>query len=99
MSTANVDPASDAESASIRIVTEIAEMEGIDPTEVQPPLNDVIDPEAVDALLDRAGRPAADVRLQFTYCDYEVEVAADGAIDVVPVAGLLDSASGTATES
>lgn len=58
-----------------RVVTDIAEAEGCDPAEL-PPLYDAIDPEVFDTMLHR------DVRLSFSYLDYEVTITSDDSVQV-----------------
>lgn len=64
------------ESPSHAVITNIAEQEGIDPLDMSPPLYDVLDPEALDRLLepryDGTARP--DVDVTFTYRGYTVTV-------------------------
>ncbi|ELY43276.1 HalOD1 output domain-containing protein [Natronorubrum bangense] len=63
---------------SYRVVEAVAQKEGVLPTELCPPLFSVVDPEALDALV----QPAADsstgqVEIEFTYLDYVVQVQND----------------------
>ncbi|WP_254864078.1 HalOD1 output domain-containing protein [Halovivax gelatinilyticus] len=87
----------------VRIVTEVAEREGVDPTMLRPPLHDVIDPEALEALF--APTPTSDRTaggsVTFAYCGYDVTVAADGTISVSEIAPSHDGVEinrGTAVE-
>lgn len=59
------------------IVERIATREGVDPVELEPPLYEVIDPDALDALVDgRRGRPDRSyVLVNFTYNGYAVTVS------------------------
>lgn len=87
------------EPVSTRIVDRIAALEGADPVELRPPLYEVIDPEALDALFER---PATRVRpesisLEFEYDGYRVSVGEGGGIAVDELdAG--DSDAGTGEE-
>ena len=65
---------------SIAVVEAVAAREGVDPRVLDPPLNDVVDGDALDSLFaeDLAG---AEASVRFTFCDYEVTVDGDG--DVV----------------
>ena len=69
---------------SYRVVEVVAEREGVDPTELRPRLNDVVDPDALDALFsdrdDERGAPTGHVA--FRYCGYDVTVSSDGRVDV-----------------
>lgn len=66
------------EALTTRVVREIADREGVDPIELSPPLNTVIDGDAVEALF--AGENRDQVELEFTYADHRVTVV--GAEDV-----------------
>lgn len=61
------------EALTTRVVKEIADREGVDPVELSPPLNTVIDGDAVEALF--AGGNGDQVELEFTYADHRVTVA------------------------
>ena len=83
-----------------RIVTEIASLEGVDPTMLEPPLHDVIDPEALNALFAPTRRsPRTDSgQVSFTYHGYDVTVTATGSVSVTEACG-DGSSGGTTTES
>ncbi|ELY90756.1 HalOD1 output domain-containing protein [Natrialba taiwanensis] len=81
---------------SIEILQQIATAEGVEPTELEPPLYNVIDPDALDALVqsmaDRTNtdfetqtKPARS-KIEFTYCGYTVRVDETGRVDVRPTA-------------
>lgn len=80
---ANLESA-DSDSLIQAIITAIADREGVDITEVEPPAYDplytVINPEALETLF--ATRGETDGRVVFTYEGYEVTVHSSGAIDV-----------------
>lgn len=59
-----------SESRSTKIIEAIADLEGVDPTELREPLYGAIDPEALDVLVG-----SGDVSVTFTYHGYEVTVA------------------------
>jgi len=72
---------------SEKIIAEIADRNGTDPTELHPPLYEVIDVEALDALFasDRGrGLPTCDGRVEFTYGPWRVRVESDGSVAVEP---------------
>lgn len=57
------------------VVTAIADQEGIDPTDLDPPLYEVVDPEALNRLFaDTTGR------VSFEYHGYLVTVDAEGSV-------------------
>ncbi|MFC6976296.1 HalOD1 output domain-containing protein [Halomicroarcula sp. GCM10025709] len=60
-------------SPSIRLVETIADIEGVDPIELDFVLAEAIDPHALDALLDHDGEP---IVVEFTVGGHEV-VATD----------------------
>ncbi len=64
-----------------RVLDALAEEAGVDPVELSPPLANVVDPDALDALLERAD-PDADLVVRFEYQDREVVARADGGVDV-----------------
>jgi hypothetical protein len=67
-----------------RIVSEVARLEGVEPTELDTRLYDVIDPDALSTLVEDA--PESGVTIGFDYMSYRVTVVADGElhVDVVP---------------
>ncbi|WP_255194126.1 HalOD1 output domain-containing protein [Natronobeatus ordinarius] len=75
-------------SLSFEIIEAIAEREGVEATDVEPPeyeaLYDVINPEALDALFAprEDGTPRANGRVTFTFCGYDVTVSSDGTIEL-----------------
>lgn len=72
------------EAASEAVVNLVAALHDDDPTTMQPPLYEAVDPDALDALfVDAAGRwtrPSG--RVEFSFCGYLVEVRGDGRITV-----------------
>lgn len=67
---------------SLAVVEVIAEETGVSALELSPPLQTVVDLDALDKL---AGTPAAErssTRISFTYGEYEVTVHGDGTVDV-----------------
>lgn len=61
------------------ITEALAEHEGVAQTELEPPLGDVIDPEALEKLF-RSGSGVGHVC--FSYGDYEVRVTSEGQVRV-----------------
>ena len=80
-------------SPSTRIVTRIAAAEGVEPTALEPPLYDVVDPDALDRLVESSadGPIDADATITFTYHSYRVNVDGAGTVDVRPSNGSTDS--------
>ncbi|NHN47914.1 hypothetical protein G9464_09925 [Halostella sp. JP-L12] len=70
---------------SSRVIESVAEAEGVDPVALDPPLNAVVDLDALDELFSQTGGvPRASGRVEFEYCDYHVVVEGDGAVTVEP---------------
>jgi hypothetical protein len=62
------------DSLSGRVVTAVAEANGVDHTEL-PPLYSVVDPDALEALFDgRREESGSDCQLSFTYAGQEVRI-------------------------
>ncbi len=70
---------------SVQIVQEVADKEGIRPTELDCQLADVIDPEALDQLMQslEANNSTPTGVLTFEFCGYTVRVSAAGDITVL----------------
>ena len=69
----------DSRSVSRAVIDAVAAAEGTPPTELTPPLYDVIDPEALDKVF--AGKESLG-KVVFNYNSYEVSVEADGYVAV-----------------
>ena len=67
---------------SVRVISEVAEREGIDSVDIDTPLYEVIDPDALDSLFASAGQHTHGCHVIFTYAGHEVTVRADGTVDV-----------------
>jgi hypothetical protein len=73
-----------AKSLSYNVVVAVAEREGVEPTEIEPPtyeaLYDAINPEALDSLFAprENGVHRASGQVEFEYCGYRVVVTSDG---------------------
>lgn len=64
-------------SPSKRVIRAVAQEEGIDIAEIEPPLYDAIDPDALDSLFrDTTGE------LTFTYMDYTIQVTSSGTVSI-----------------
>lgn len=73
-----------SEATSTAVVEAIAEREGVDPADLELPLYEAIDPDALDALFSPPGgnREPVSGRISFVYGGYNVEVAGDGEVTV-----------------
>lgn len=67
-----------------RIVSAVAQLEGVEPTDLDTRLYDAIDPDALSALVENA--PDTGITVGFDYVGYRVTVVADDElhVDVVP---------------
>lgn len=67
-----------------RVLSEIAEREGVDPVNLEPPLYEEIDRRTIDALVrgDHAGRDAQPCTAEFSYREYVVTVDDTGDVTV-----------------
>lgn len=68
------------------VVEQVATAEGVDPVEIPVPLYDVVDPDALDALVtDSESESTVLSEITFPYYGYDVAVAADGSVSITPV--------------
>lgn len=69
----------DPESLSTDVITAIADHEGVDPVQLDHPLYEVVDSDALDALfpVQRDSTESPISRLSFSYNGYEVHVTSD----------------------
>lgn len=60
---------------SYRVVKAVAQKEGVSPSELTPPLFSVVDPDALDALVQEdADSITSQVEVEFTYRGYVVQI-------------------------
>lgn len=73
----------DSDSISTAIVFAVCELVGLDP-EVAPPLQESVDPAALDRLLEEMHQFAVDTdfAVDFTYLGHPVRVQGDGLISI-----------------
>lgn len=76
----------DTERMTRAVVSAVADAKDVSTVDVSPPLYDVIDPDALEAVVAsmtrRPGEP--DERVEFSYSGYEVTVTGDGHVSVTP---------------
>lgn len=74
------------------IVSSVAEAKGVSPGELDPPLYDAVDPDALERLFETGGPPGEppSVVVRFTYCGFDVRVTAS----TVSVSEAVESTSG-----
>lgn len=72
---------------SVEVVERVAEREGVRPTHLGEPLNDFVDPDALDALFDDSGgsRTNREGSVEFTYCGYRVLARSSGSVTVTNI--------------
>lgn len=97
--TRSTAPTARADDLSTAVVEAIAEHEGVDPLDLERPLYEVIDPDALDSLFPDDGSVAStaagESSVTFAYEGCEVEVTGDGAVAVrEPLTGRHGSAEG-----
>lgn len=70
---------------SMAVVEAVADVTDTDAIDL-PPLYEVVDPDAVDALFDHARRDGRlrEQRLSFAYAGFDVTLSADGSIELSP---------------
>ncbi|MFC6717398.1 HalOD1 output domain-containing protein [Natrialbaceae archaeon GCM10025810] len=75
-------------SPSLAVISAVAEREGVDAVELEPPeyqaLYEVVNPEALDSLFAprEDGTPRCRGTVEFTFCGYRVVVESDGSVEV-----------------
>lgn len=67
---------------STDVITTIADHEGVDPMDLEPPLYEVVDLDALEMLFDRDAD--VDGRFVFSYNGYDVTVTSDGDVRISP---------------
>lgn len=78
------DGVADTTPLSMEVIDAIAEHEGIEPVELDTPIYDVIDLDALDALTGNNPETTS-IEVSFTYENYEVTVDNDRDIDITPI--------------
>lgn len=64
---------------SVTVIERVADREGTDPVRLDPPLHDVVDPDALDAFCADSDTTGC---VTFSYCGYTVTVGIDGTVDL-----------------
>ncbi|QFU83832.1 HalOD1 output domain-containing protein [Natronorubrum aibiense] len=76
-------------SVSFDVIAAVAEKEGVDPMDIEPPeydaLYEAINPEALDALFAprEDGSQRANGRVEFPFCGYQIIVDSNGEVTAV----------------
>ncbi|WP_394741899.1 HalOD1 output domain-containing protein [Natronococcus roseus] len=70
-------------SPSLRVVKAVANAEGVDPVELEPPLYDGVDPTAIDErFAPTTPNASRNGRLRFRYRGYDVTGRSDGTVSL-----------------
>lgn len=88
-------------SPSLRVVQQVAASKGIEPAELEPPLHEILDPDALDTLvrsMTRQPEPSAGA-VEFVYQDWRVRVDSAGTVDVTARGQVSDSSPKSADDS
>lgn len=67
---------------SVRVLEAIAAEEGVEPIEIDRPLGESIDADALDALFEGEGPQSGPTAVRFSYCGYTVVVSGAGAVNL-----------------
>ncbi|ELY42442.1 HalOD1 output domain-containing protein [Natronorubrum sulfidifaciens] len=82
--------AAETYSVSFDVIAAVAEQEGVDPMDIEPPeydaLYEVINPEALDTLFAQRedGSKRANGTVEFPFCGYRITVDGTGEVEAVP---------------
>ncbi|WP_254761619.1 HalOD1 output domain-containing protein [Natrinema marinum] len=69
---------------SMQVVRAVAAEEGVDPVELQPPLHEVVDADALDELCSQAADSSGPARaVEFAYRGKRVCIDSEGNVEVV----------------
>lgn len=81
----------------VDIVERIADRQGVDPLDLDVPLYEVVDADALEALTNGTmdSRSGANLRVEFTYYGYAVTVNGDGTVAIDEGSPGTDEASRT----
>ena len=71
-------------SLALAVVDAVADREGVDAVDLDPPLSDVVDPDGLERLfrVDAAGNRRVRGHVTFPYGAYRVTVTSDGEVEV-----------------
>lgn len=79
-------------SISLKVVEKVAEREGTDPTELHPPLHNVVNTEALDALFrSTQNRTRANGTVEFEYQGYKIRIDGSGEIQIGETVSFTES--------
>ncbi|MFC6765911.1 HalOD1 output domain-containing protein [Natrinema soli] len=78
------------QSLSLKIVDKVAEREGVQPEELNPPIHDAINTDALDSLYDARDSEKNPSIIEFAYNGYTVTVDSRGDVDLENRVAALD---------
>lgn len=64
----------------MKVINRIAEREGVSPLDLETPLYEAVDPDALDALLTEEGGAAKEI--VFAYTGYDVQATSRGEVTI-----------------
>ncbi|WP_227378196.1 HalOD1 output domain-containing protein [Haladaptatus halobius] len=68
-----IDSDSDRTTTTIRVIKAVANVLGVEPMDLDPPLGTVLDPDALDILCRTDGHSSVSVQFQYVDCNVTVE--------------------------
>lgn len=85
-------------SPSLHVVQQVAASKGVDPADLDPPLHEVLDPDALDTLVQSAAHTASgdETTIEFVYRDRRVRIDSAGTVDVTDIDQRTDSSPNSA---
>ncbi|MFB1065028.1 HalOD1 output domain-containing protein [Natrinema sp. H-ect4] len=82
----------EGKAVSMRVIEKVADREGMNPVEMNPPLHTVIDTEALDALFQSTPSAArGDGTIKFQYRGYKIQVDSSGEVEVGETVSFTES--------
>ena len=84
-------------SVAVAVATAVADRTGVEATAL-PPLSEVVDPDALDRIFERAtvGPGGVPTEVRFEYCGVEVVVGGDRSVTIGPAGESGETPGGTA---
>ncbi|WP_222913745.1 HalOD1 output domain-containing protein [Natrinema sp. SYSU A 869] len=78
------------QSLSLKIVDKVAEREGVQPEELNPPIHYAINTDALDSLYEASNSDRNPSKVEFVYKGYTVTVDSTGDVDIENRVATLD---------
>lgn len=64
------------------VIRTIAAIEDIDPLDIEPPLYDAVDHDALDSLLKHGRNQGSSLSVTFSYCGYSIRIDTDDTLAI-----------------